>query len=81
MLCPSFCLGTRATKFVSEAEMIEWERTGARGKGTWKRTDALRIVFARLPHVVGPRGPSDCTLHHGALVAMLDKLSIDRGTF
>eukprot|EP00904_Undaria_pinnatifida_P010181 jgi/Undpi1/6293/HiC_scaffold_20.g08777.m2 len=30
MLCPSFCLGTRATKFVSEAEMIEWERTGAR---------------------------------------------------
>lgn len=32
MLCPSFGLGTRAKTFGSEAEMAEWERTGARGK-------------------------------------------------
>lgn len=32
MLCPSFGLGARAQNFGSEAEMAEWERTGARGK-------------------------------------------------
>ncbi len=32
MLCPSFGLGTRAKTFGSEAEMAEWERTGARGR-------------------------------------------------
>lgn len=32
MLCPSFGLGTRAKSFGSEAEMAEWERTGAKGE-------------------------------------------------
>lgn len=31
MLCPSFCLGTRAPKFVNEEEMVVWKREGARG--------------------------------------------------
>lgn len=38
MLCPSFCLGTRAPTLASEPEMAEWERTGAKGtEGTLQR--------------------------------------------
>ena len=33
MLCPSFCLGARAPSLLSEAEMVQWERMGARGEG------------------------------------------------
>lgn len=44
MLCPSFGLGARAQNFGSEAEMADWERTGARGKKC-----ASKVIFASLP--------------------------------
>ena len=50
LLCPFFCLGACAPRYVSEAEMVEWERTGARGKGVPLVSAPMPVVLSFLPH-------------------------------